>query len=442
MQAFHHLTDMLGANRRRRLSPRHLSPKADSPSATNESDEMRLSDDDESAENMGIDAAATVIFSFLPYGDIIRLRQVCTTWQDAAKKTIVPLTEFEVNGVGSHNAINIVRKYNAMKVMSTAVPNLQQLSICGLGHGHKYIDGEDPDEERAAWTANWTSHDIDIISRFSRLRSLNIWGAPLNGRYPVLFNFPLLQKLSIFQCSDLKWDLEMLEGLPSLKELECAYNQHLSGCLSSLRGLNDTLEKVEIFECRNIRGNFMDLADFPHLRMLDLSYTNVTGDIRDIGENHFPALESLFLPKSVYGGRCYDFRNISDVPSVIHAVHLLLQRSPTMFDRYDSLSRGFDWMLKADSPDWYVRDSDIFPPPPFRLQIVQAGSGRGWSWCTFRSHHSCEINWLDPEPSIDESDYEAYIEDLKHIERRIDFYRGYHQPPTQEEYRRLCELLA
>jgi hypothetical protein len=57
--------------------------------------------------------------------------------------------------------------------------------------------------------------------------------------------------------------------------------------------------------------------------------------------------------------------------------------------------------------------------------------------------HSCEINWLDPEPSSESSDYEIYIEELQHIdiERHINFYRGYHQPPTEEEYRRLCERL-
>ncbi len=50
----------------------------------------------------------------------------------------LPLTEFEVDSVN-------VRNYNTMRVMSTAVPNLQKISICDLGQGHKYIDGEDPE---------------------------------------------------------------------------------------------------------------------------------------------------------------------------------------------------------------------------------------------------------------------------------------------------------
>jgi hypothetical protein len=111
------------------------------------------------------------------------------------------------------------------------------------------------------------------------------------------------------------------------------------------------------------------------------------------------------------------------------------------------ISNGFFWSLSEDSADWFNWDEESDnPKPPFCLQIVQAGSRRGWSWCNDTSYYdddndcyyrdySCEINWLDPEPS---SDYKAYIEELQHIEKKITFYRGYHQPPTQEEYRLLC----
>ena len=103
---------------------------------------------DESAEEVSSDEVA-IIFSFLSPYDIMHAR-VCTTWREAAKKTIVPLTTF---------AVNSVRSYTAMRAMSTALPNLQQLSICGLGRGHKWSDGEDPDEYWAADTADWPTHD-------------------------------------------------------------------------------------------------------------------------------------------------------------------------------------------------------------------------------------------------------------------------------------------
>jgi len=194
--------------------------------------------------------------------------------------------------------------------------------------------------------------------------------------------------------------------------------------------------------------------------VLHLRRTKVTGDIRDIGEDDFPALESLDLPYTVHGCVYHTFQLMSDVPSFMHAIHLLLQRNPTLF-KEDSFPRAFGWSLSEDSPDWYDSQVSLLqhifhmleilsdggetesiespqPEPPFRLQLIQAGSRRGWSWCTFHGEHSCEINWLDLEPSSQSGDYEAYIEGLQRIGRRIDFYRGYYDPPTDEEYRRLC----
>jgi hypothetical protein len=199
--------------------------------------------------------------------------------------------------------VDDLKKYRAMRVMARVLPNLQQITIGGLEWGHKYNDGDDPDEEHADMTANWTSHDVGIISNFSKLRILEIRTFIfLNGIYPVLFNsFPLLEKLSIKNCHYLKWDLQMLAGFPLLKELTCQEGNYcMTGNISSLRVLKNTLERVTIEECYNVEGNFMDLADFPHLKELNLHGT-VTGDIEDIGEGDFPAMEQLILPSGTVG---------------------------------------------------------------------------------------------------------------------------------------------
>jgi len=48
----------------------------------------------------------------------------------------------------------------------------------------------------------------------------------------------------------------------------------------------------------------------------------VTGDIRDIHESDLSALESLSLPKGIYGrGMGYEFQNIADGPDVINTLH-------------------------------------------------------------------------------------------------------------------------
>jgi hypothetical protein len=54
----------------------------------------------------------------------------------------------------------------------------------------------------------------------------------------------------------------------------------LTGNISSLRLLKDTLEKVIIDDCNRVEGNFMDLTEFPHLKELNLDATAVRGDIR------------------------------------------------------------------------------------------------------------------------------------------------------------------
>ena len=110
--------------------------------------------------------------------------------------------------------------------------------------------------------------------------------------------------------------------------------------------------------------------------------TNATGDIREIGEIDFSAMDCLTLSRSVYGGNWYKIQHISDVPSFMHTIHLLLQLTPDLFGK-NWLSIAFGWTLSEDSPNWYdCEDGDEkSPSPPFRLQLIQAGSRLGWSWC-------------------------------------------------------------
>jgi hypothetical protein len=545
------------------------------------------------ADDFSSDVVANIL-SYLKLREIMCRRRVCKKWTEAVSKTAVsPEEALDVNNVKS---------YNAMSVMSTVLPNLQSVRIrrwMDDGHnryslGHKYSDGEDPDEEEAARTANDDAHDIEIVSNFSKLRELTIGDSyvPLNGRYPFLFNsFPLLQKLSIKHCFYLKWDLEMLAGLPLLKELECTSNGFLSGNIDNLRVLKDTLEEVTFRGCENVEGNFMaladfpqlrtlrlfntditvdirdignedfstmeelalgrstsvsgnirslrvlkdtlqqltledcpnvdgnfmaladfpqlktlqlentvvtvdtqdlsngdfarlkefvcvrtlgilrpillsgntrnlrvlkdtleilrfsnclnmegnlmDLADFPQLKTLYLNGTAVTGDIRDIGNDDFSKLDKLFLPPTIYGGHEYELQRISDAPELMRALYLFEKQHPSLLE---------DWygVLSVDSPDWYdwdeVNEMDEYCiSPPFYISLVEAGTRIGYRWCNFDDFGAehCEVNWLDPEPDKDSSDYAKYVEELQQIKNEVGFYRGFHQPPTQEEYIRL-----
>ena len=405
----------------------------------NVTEEVRAADDHQpSVEDLSIDVLANIFRYLGGPKSIIRQRRVSKKWKDAVKKTIVPPIYF---------CVDTVVKYNAMRVMAEAMPNLLLIRIGGFGwgSGHKWSDGEDRDERAAEIMSGTTrhTHDIGIISNFGKLRILEIVSferskgyASLNGRYPVFFSsFPLLQILRIQGCSHLKWDLEMLAGFPKLKVLECEYNYSLTGSINNLGALKDTLVKVKIYNCPRVEGNFMDLADFPHLKELDLWGAAVTGDIRVIGENDFLSLEDLGLPKGVYGGRGYELQRISDGTNLVRSVFLFKKQRPAL------KIKGWYVRLSEDSPDWYesVDDDeyDIYPPP-FYIRFVEAGPRIGYRWETFDGRY-CEVNWLDPEPESGSWEYEDYISDYQHIQGEISLYRGYYEPPTEEQYTLLYE---
>ncbi len=378
-----------------------------------------------SLDDLSVDVLANIL-GFLELDDIMCNRRLNKKVMEAVRKTIVPLTYFGVESVV---------EYNAMNVMTRALPNLQQIVLRSFEDEHKYSDGEDPDEGWAALdeTADWTSLDIEIISNFSRLRILEIDYARLNGRYPILFNsFPLLQNLRISCCHHLKWDLEMLAGLPLLKELDCFSNSRLTGNINNLRELKGTLEIVNFSYCKLVEGNFMDLADFPHLKKLDLLYTDVTGDIRDIGNNDFSSLECLRLSTGVYGGWGYELQRISDAPDLIRSLYLLKKRRPLL-----AILKGWHGELSADSPDWY--ESEIDESFPFYIHFVKAGPRIGYQWEDKYGDDSCEVNWLDPEPDRESSDYEKYFKEMCNIDGKVKLFKGFHQPPTEEEYNRILD---
>jgi len=265
----------------------------------------------------------------------------------------------------------------------------------------------------------------------------------MNGTYPVLFEFPLLRKLNIGLCEYLEFDLKMLADLPLLEDFECTHTPYLTGNLNSLRALKETLKKVHIHGCQ-VEGSFMDLSDFPKLGELHLIEIGVQGDVRDIRDYDFPSLEDLSLPESVVGGEGHEFHSISDVPEVMQAIYRLKDRGLFSEERF--------WRLSDESPDRYdgnIGNNIMFGvDPPFKIEMLEAGTRRGWRWwgrsrsgtvshaCVGTS--SCEINWFDREPDRESSDYEKYGQKLQKLEQEINYYRGHLQPPTEDEYNRLC----
>ena len=357
------------------------------------------------------------IFGHLPLEEIMRSRRVCKKTNEAVKETEVPLGGRSTNTY----TLDSIEKYNALIVMAEALPGLQQICIDSQSYDSKYkkkegefkyIDGEIPNEEVAASTAGYVTLDIvDALSnsKFPKLHALTISrGAPLNGRYPSLFNFSHLEKLTIDCCANIKFELEMLAGLPSLKEFKCVRN-NLVGTLKSLGVCKDTLESIKLADGNvpgTISGNFMDLANFPRLRSLDLYNTvGIRGSLCDIdgdNDNHFPMLESLLLPSTVVGGLRYEVMRVADAKQLIKDLTPLRRKRPALFNH--ALFKKLYWKLSSESPD--VIDPRGDPEFDFRnytFYFVQSGSYLGWRWeqsFDYTPDHPFEVHWLDP-PSSD-----------------------------------------
>ena len=104
--------------------------------------------------------------------------------RDAAKRTVVPMTQF---------CVATFCKYKAMRAMTTALPNLQQISLYDFPPSidvggefqlkRKYRDGEEPDDPNGYWATSYDNRientlDVQIISNFRKLCSLEICRAP------------------------------------------------------------------------------------------------------------------------------------------------------------------------------------------------------------------------------------------------------------------------
>jgi hypothetical protein len=118
----------------------------------------------------------------------------------------------------------------------------------------------------------------------------------------------------------------------------------------------------------------------------------------------------------------------------MRAIYIFNKERPTLFSIKDWFGQ-----LSEDSPDWYDFPEEAEETPPFFIRFVEAGSRVGYQWETNEMSNPCEVNWLDPEPDRETSEYARYIEELQEINRQLHMYREFNQPPTEEEYHRLYE---
>lgn len=82
-----------------------------------------------------------------------RSRRLCKKTINAAKDTVVPLGKSNI--YHDYFQLDSIEKYNALIVMAEVLPGLRHISINRHSYGFKYNDGENPDEEEVASTADY-----------------------------------------------------------------------------------------------------------------------------------------------------------------------------------------------------------------------------------------------------------------------------------------------
>mmetsp|Transcript_22935 Transcript_22935/g.34782 ORF Transcript_22935/g.34782 Transcript_22935/m.34782 type:complete len:304 (-) Transcript_22935:77-988(-) len=285
-------------------------------------------------------------------------------------------------------------------------------------------------------TAPKTPPPIDLLyslENFHGLRHLIIKGAKLNGRYPFLFLFPQLESLELAWAGRIQWNLSDLENLPNLKKMRVVGTK-CSGSLGSLRKLRGTLEELSMAQCEEVHGSIHDLAGFPHLRVLLVSANmpGVIGDIRNISETDFLSIQKLDLGEGVYGGNREMGRIRDEEPLMMARYRLMKKRRFTLFEN----SR---WRLSEDSEDYFTFHGHHSQRPPFLVEFVQAGPRIGWRWTNAVSGGSCEVHWLDPQPSPPDPGFERYTEEKSRKDRDVGLFRGYLEPLTARQHEELCD---
>lgn len=109
-----------------------------------------------------------------------------------------------------------------------------------------------------------------------------------------IFQVRTLEELVFESCEHISFDLSMVSGTPRLRQLivKLGENDGVTGNLSTLKVLKDTLTHLALNNCGNVAGSLSDLKEFFRLEHLDLEgATDI--ETNDCKPGSFPSLEIL-----------------------------------------------------------------------------------------------------------------------------------------------------
>jgi hypothetical protein len=344
------------------------------------------------------------IMSYLAWKEVMNCRVVNHVWREAARNT--PIEELYVD----REDVAL-----ALQAISLALPGLRKLTF--------FFE-----------TFNFDVNDeiFALAQGFRKLSSLRMIRTKLEACVPLIMQLNNLRSLNLDWNMQLVWNLADLSAIPRLKKLRCKYNYQLTGDLSSLQVLCETMTICDLWACRRVTGDLHILSSFPHLEILSVFATNVTGDIRKIGSAHFPLLKKLDVSSGVLGGK--HFTRIADAPEVMQAWYSLETKHPGIFCRQVELA------IDAPERQQYLEIDCPYSKQllPLTVQMISFGPRLGWRWTNGLTDGSCDIHWFDDEPSRSANGYDEYVRALERANSPHRHFRGFLVPPTPQEHRRIC----
>ena len=282
--------------------------------------------------------------------------------------------------------------------------------------------------------------DISLLSSFRYIKSLALVRCSLVVQsFPKLFGLTSLQTLKIEGVQDVRFGIANFSSLPNLKVIDCSVCRGLSGSIDYLSHLKCCLEYLRIESCGNIDGELTSaLGEFLALRHLCLRNTNIRGDIRIIQPRHFPSLKELDIAQNCHIFGSKPLMTTEEARDLFSAWHRILSH-PRPLPISEVVKQKVD--LHTSSPEYYRpgRYTRYERYPPLTVSFVLVGPRIGYQWRN-KFGMTCDINWLDAEPdATHDRYYVAYRAALRklELEHQGSLYRGYSEPPTEEEWRQI-----
>ena len=269
--------------------------------------------------------------------------------------------------------------------------------------------------EKEAGPERYMKIKVKQLLSFRHIRHLNIsyQNGHLQGYGPseVIFSLSTSEELDIGDNEGLEFDLSDVARLTRLKSFHCRACHKATGSLASLSHLQDKLESLCINFCGKITGNLTELASFSKLRELYMfDCGGITGDMGDIQQDHFLAIETFRIAGS--GVRGGELDSIDDAPDIMSAWSNFLNNGsvPRPISK-----KQIPW---GHSLSLFAYSHDNFEAYPYRVisPLFKAGQRAGFVWANKNTIEEArgitKVTWLDPEPQLEDPGYAAYAEEL------------------------------